>query len=75
MAPRIELIHKEKALGIITERWPLGCFLLADAGMWVGIDNRSGDAWTEQFGSFGRCVLWLRGEEKKNGYDEESSFL
>lgn len=38
------------------------CFLYKENGVWVGIDNNSGDAWTEEFERKEDCAAWLKGE-------------
>lgn len=38
------------------------CFLYKEEGVWVGIDNNSGDAWTEEFERKEDCIAWLKGE-------------
>lgn len=60
-------ITPEQAEIIIKTRQPLGLFFLNDKTgdgrkVYVGIDNSTGDAWTEEFGSKTACVRWLRGE-------------
>jgi hypothetical protein len=59
-------ITPEQAEIIIKTRQPLGLFFLNDKTgdgrkVYVGIDNSTGDAWTEEFGSKTACVRWLRG--------------
>lgn len=45
---------------------PLGMFWLKDViegtgeERYVGIDNRGGDAWTEDFPTKGKCLGWLK---------------
>lgn len=60
---KIKNITKEEASKIIETREPLGLFYLitVDAGktIFVGIDNSTGDAWTEDFKSFTKCKKWL----------------
>lgn len=60
-------ITKEEADAIIEARKPEGLFYLmsiTDSGskVFVGIDNRTGDAWTEDFKSKSACLKWLRGK-------------
>ena len=45
---------------IIDTRKPLGLFYLLDNGIYIGIDNSTGDAWTEEFTSLYQCKKWLR---------------
>ncbi len=42
---------------------PLGKFYLIEDGKYVGIDNSTGDAWTEDFDTLCECIIWLSGEE------------
>ncbi len=55
----IQKVTKEQAKEIIDQRLPLGCFWLQDGDKFIGIDNQSGDAWTEDFKSKGACIIWL----------------
>ena len=52
------------ASGYETGRYePLGLFLVGEAGgTWTGIDNSTGNAWTEEFGTQAECLKWLKGE-------------
>jgi len=34
----------------------------ADSGRWIAVDNRGGDAWTEEFVSPSVAVAWLKDE-------------
>jgi len=52
-----EQLHK-----IIETRKPLGMFVGAEGAKWVAIDNRTGDAWTEEFDSFENAVEWVTGK-------------
>lgn len=56
----IKKITKEEADKIIETREPKGMFILKDGKTFVGIDNRTGDAWTEDFKSKSACERWLR---------------
>ena len=53
------------ASGYETGRYePLGLFLVGEAGgTWTGIDNSTGNAWTEEFGTQAECLKWLKGEK------------
>ena len=53
-----EVTSKEANL-IIETRQPLGRFYCKENGGYVGIDNRNGDAWTEDFDSLQKCMDWL----------------
>jgi len=56
----ISTVTSEEASKIIETRKPKGMFYLLDNGVHVGIDNRTGDAWTEDFKSKAACSKWLR---------------
>lgn len=53
----------ETARKIIETRRPRGVFWCRDGGVYIGIDNRTGDAWVEQFDDFDKCMAWLEGED------------
>lgn len=57
--PKIKEIDTATAEQIIFSREPLGLFWLKDNGVYVGIDNSTGDAWTEEFHNFTACIGWL----------------
>lgn len=52
-------VSVEKAKEIIKKRTPRGFFWTLDNGIYVGIDNTTGDAWTEDFPSLEMCLSWL----------------
>lgn len=62
----ISEITIEAADAIIGSQKPIGCFYCKDGDTFVGIDNSTGDAWTEEFSSLHDCVEWLMG-----GSDED----
>ena len=39
---------------------PLGLFYHRDGNLFVGIDNRTGEAWVEEFASLEECIAWLK---------------
>lgn len=39
---------------------PLGLFYLKEGAQYIGIDNSSGNAWTEEFSDLAACLMWLR---------------
>lgn len=55
-------ITTKEASNIINKRKPLGLFWFEVDGTYVGIDNKSGDAFTENFKNQGRCIQWLIGD-------------
>lgn len=60
----IEIITAEKASEIIDKREPTGLFFRFDkkCKKYIGIDNKNGEAWTEEFSILEDCKNWLRGE-------------
>jgi hypothetical protein len=54
-------ITPEEAHSIIETSEPLGLFYTFESGKYVGIDNRTGEAWTEDFKSLELCEQWLKG--------------
>lgn len=57
---KIYRVSSELATYIIDTRKPLGSFYCKGNGYFVGIDNLTGDAWTEEFKSMSACVRWLK---------------
>ena len=47
---------------MIETRQPLGSFYTFAGGIYTGIDNGTGEAWTEDFSSYDECMKWLRHE-------------
>lgn len=43
---------------------PIGRFYVKDGDVYVGVDNSTGDAWTEDFTTLEDCIEWLKGGEK-----------
>ena len=57
----IEEVAEEAMRQIIETRQPLGLFYRMEARrLYVGVDNSTGDAWTEEFRSRRQCLRWLR---------------
>lgn len=52
-------VTREEASSIIESEMPLGLFWLEDNGIYVAIDNSTGDAWTEDFSSKEECFKYL----------------
>lgn len=46
-------------------------FYFHSDGKWIGLDNRSSDAWVEEFDSEEECLSWLRGEHEVGEEDED----
>ena len=52
----IQRVCQEFANQIIETRQPIGYFYTFAAGIYTGIDNGTGDAWTEDFNSCEECM-------------------
>lgn len=52
-------MSEKDATIIIESRHPYGLFFLKEGNVYVGIDNRDGDAWTEEFPTKRKCLKWL----------------
>ena len=59
MGPSITKITAEQAGRVIDTRSPLGLFYVLRDGVYVGIDNSNGHAWTEDFPNLRKCKRWL----------------
>jgi hypothetical protein len=63
-AVRIKKVSLKKANEIIETRKPIGMFYAIlprkHKKMYIGIDNRTGDAWTEDFYLLPMCKVWLK---------------
>jgi hypothetical protein len=54
-------VTPEALWGIISTREPIGQFYAKEGRRcWVGVDNGTGDAWTEEFRTKRQCLRWLR---------------
>lgn len=62
----IRKITEEEASKIIETRQPIGLFYIKASNAlgkkFIGIDNSTGDAWTEEFRKLRLCKAWLRRE-------------
>ncbi len=56
-------VSNEEALKIIDSRIPKGRFYTIEKGSYIGIDNQTGEAWTEDFENKLQCFKFLYGEE------------
>lgn len=59
-------VGKNDALAIIENRVPLGMFVHDEGTVVVGIDNSTGDAWTEEFPDLTECLMWLADAMEEN---------
>jgi hypothetical protein len=65
----IKKVSKNESLDIIENRLPLGIFYSFDNKIYIGIDNRAGHAWTEEFKTLESCERWLNyGLEEDDEY-------
>lgn len=62
----IKEITREEAHEIIDKYEPKGLFYLKENGVHVGIDNTTGDSWTEEFNTKEECIAWLKQERLIN---------
>lgn len=53
-------ISKRDAYKVITNREPRGLFFVKEPAGYAGIDNMTGDAWTEDFKTKEECLRWLQ---------------
>ena len=60
------LVTQAEAEEIIETRHPRGIFYQHVNDTFIGIDNRTGHAWTEEFTDKTCCFEWLRGEFEAN---------
>lgn len=56
----VKKVTPEEASKIIDARKPLGWFYCIEDGLYIGIDNMHGHAWTEEFKSLSACRRWLQ---------------
>ena len=59
--PGPKRVSTNDLMAIIRARQPRGLFYGLDSktGVYVAVDNNSGDAWTEEFSSEADCLRWL----------------
>jgi len=56
-------VSQHEALEIIAKYSPHGLFYVVEPdGIYTGIDNSTGDSWTENFPTLDKCLGWLNGE-------------
>ncbi|MDD3230897.1 MAG: hypothetical protein PHE09_17025 [Oscillospiraceae bacterium] len=60
----IQELTEEQMSEVIKTRRPTGKFYRQDGSTVVGVDNTTGDAWTEEFNDFDACIRWLNREEE-----------
>lgn len=60
-------ISREDAYRIITYGKPQGLFFVQEENGFAGINNATGEAWTENFRSKTKCLEWLTTQEGSMG--------
>ena len=55
---KIKKITSQKAKQIINTRKPLGKFYFNENDVYIGIDNSTGDVWTQVFFSYDEMATW-----------------
>lgn len=58
---------------VIETRRPIGLFYVYEDGVYVGIDNSTGHAWTEEFTNLHQCKEWLRNPSMPSPSMEEET--
>ena len=56
-------ISRKQAEEVIETRTPCGLFFVVEEVV-TGIDNRTGDAWTEDFATKRECLKWLKNRDE-----------
>ena len=69
----IKKITPSEADCILYSRRPFGLFYLLHEGVYIGIDNSNGHAWTEEFVSLRQCKRWLLNPAMQAPILEEAS--
>lgn len=54
-----EVMTEQRLLDVIETREPQGLFLYDAGDKVIGVDNSTGDAWTEEFPDREKCLRWL----------------
>lgn len=67
----IKEVTFKDASAIIVSRQPRGLFYrnLGIGLGYIGIDNRTGDAWTEEFTKLDPCIRWLASEAPREEFE------
>lgn len=52
-------ITPEECNEIILTREPKGLFWVKDGDIYVGVDNTTAEAWTQDFSTLKDCLAWL----------------
>lgn len=60
----IQELTEEQMSEVIETRKPIGKFYRQEGNTFIGVDNTTGDAWTEEFNDLEACARWLNQEEE-----------
>ena len=63
MEEKVVKVEEADLQKIVETREPHGLFYAETKNGAVGVDNRTGDAWTEEFPNKEACERWLHGNE------------
>lgn len=64
----INLVTRKEARDIVRDREPKGLFLeMPESGVFVAIDNSTGEAWAEDYGNFEDAVNYLNDDADEEG--------
>ena len=56
---------------LIEKMEPKGLYITKDGKKYIGIDNRDGNAWTEEFIDADDCICWLYDQEEGAGQEDD----
>lgn len=74
--PDIKKLTKEQVSSILNAGFetgkykPIGRFYTKEGELYIGIDNSTGDAWTEEFKTKASCFKWLEGERARDAHGQ-----
>ena len=71
---RVKKIKPSNAKSIIDTRKPSGLYYLRVNDVYIGIDNSTGHAWTEEFQNLKHCKKWLRDSSVVNEADSPNNY-
>lgn len=66
----ITKLTKEQASEVIETRTPTGRFYTKEGDLYIGIDNSTGDAWTEEFKTKVSCFKWIEGGRARDAHGQ-----
>lgn len=74
--PDIKKLTKEQVSSILNAGFetgkykPTGRFYTKEGELYTGIDNSTGDAWTEEFKTKASCFKWLEGGRARDAHGQ-----